>query len=250
MKKTEKIIDASDIQKQVFPFCGGDLIPLKILLDTFKKTTNFPYQTKFSMEPFFDTYGKFVDTTLTADSFQSAVANKDEAGSLFKKIMPSIFYEKKQVSFSPPFSMEKIYNTPDFDKYFDENLWQLKIEEAFIKNKPKSKEVVPAGIMILNQFYGQDIQMPFNHTITMVHVPDGLERYYKMNMNGSFIKVEPKGTLPALGEKDIQQLLLNVDNPDYWLSVFPPDQFEFVGFHMIEKEDITDVEVVSRLKAR
>lgn len=238
--------------KQIFPL-ESELIPLKVLLEVFKQNKQFPYKATFSVDPGIEIHNKYIGAANLQKQI-TAMDNDDTDQEAFKailkRIVPDIFYEEKQATVSRPFSMDTLYRTPSFEKQFDEKEWAIRLDPDANIARARCKDIVGAGLIILDQLYNKQLRLPYRHVITMVNIPTGLERYYELSMNSRFIKVKANGPLAPISENTILELLKRTTDADFWLSVFPPEQFEFSGFHVINKIDITDEEVISRLKSK
>jgi hypothetical protein len=246
-------VQVAEIPKDPALAFGSELVPLNVLLEVFRKHKQFPYNATFSVDPCIDIHHEFLNQErLDALRAEPGDDTVDDSAfqSLLKRIMPDIFYEDKQATVSRPFSMDSLYSTPSFEKQFDENEWAIKLDPTTNFARARCKDIVGAGQIILDQLYDKQIRLPYRHVITMVHIPTGLERYYELNMNSRFIKAKANGPLKPISDNTILELLKRTEDADFWLSVFPPEQFEFSGFHVINKVDITDEEVVSRLKTK
>jgi hypothetical protein len=76
----------------------------------------------------------------------------------------------------------------------------------------------------------------------------GLDRHFKPNMDGRFIRVKTVGEPPQLTDAARQRLLSNLADPQVLMDVLPPEHFVFQGFTVLMAEDVTDQEVLSSLK--
>jgi len=87
----------------------------------------------------------------------------------------------------------------------------------------------------------------------MLSVPDqetGLTRFYQPVMDERYLEVITNGELPKLSRNQIEQLLHNINDTELWLSMLPPEKFEFRGIHIAHLSEVTESESLSRLKHR
>ncbi|MFK7969539.1 MAG: hypothetical protein AB8F95_04185 [Bacteroidia bacterium] len=226
-------------------------LPLNAMLEIFKQQRDFPYENVFDCAPAISIFNKHAPSNhhLTIADLPGK-EDKQAVENLLRRVFPSLFFEEKHIAISPPFSMENIFRSSQFEEYFDESKWVLKIEPAAFVHKPNSKEIIAAGLLILERFYGVEVTVPYRHVMTMVHLESGLERFFEMYMDSRFVQIEALKPIPELSDAHIEKLLNNIEEPEVWLSTFTADAFKFSGFHIIRKQDITETEVVSRLKTR
>ncbi|MEM6725201.1 MAG: GAF domain-containing protein, partial [Bacteroidota bacterium] len=104
--------------------------------------------------------------------------------------------------------------------------------------------------MILNKYYGCDIEVGMPLIYKIPDEKTGLPRFFKTMLEHTFVNVKKHGKLPKLTEADIEHLMANMDDLDLWLSKLPPEKFEFSGFAGILLHDVTETNVLSNLKHR
>ena len=73
-------------------------------------------------------------------------------------------------------------------------------------------------------------------------------RFFNITLDARFIDIIPLKDPPILSEADRQRLLANVADLDVWLSLIPPDHFEFQGFGVFRAADVTEHEMLSALE--
>ena len=103
-------------------------------------------------------------------------------------------------------------------------------------------------LLILEKFYS--MQVPQDEFLIYT-VPDyqlGLYRHFNVEINTQFLEITTSGPLPELDEHELQLLLDNIRDMDYWMEVLPPDLFEINGFYTLHLVDVTVQEVLSSLK--
>ena len=174
--------------------------------------------------------------------------HKDTLDLLMTFLVPAGSRDTELFKIGRPFQFEPIYVSPAMQQL-------VKKQDACYSFTEELKEVhqrhlITVGCAILNGFYGVDITVSPNALLTVPNQKTGLNRYYKPNMDRSFVEVISIGELPKLSQKQIQLLLHNIDNPDLWLELLPPDKFEFRGMHIARLTEVTEEEALSRLKHR
>ncbi len=104
-----------------------------------------------------------------------------------------------------------------------------------------------ACIQILKHCYGytMDISRPLYYDI-----PDenGIRRHYRIAMNADFVEIIKKDSAPDVTQKDVDQLLQNVDDLKLWKKKIPPNSYIFKGFTIVNLTDVTIDDAISELK--
>lgn len=160
-------------------------------------------------------------------------------------IIPSYTQDTQLVKIARPFSMDDIYTSPRLKEIFS------KSDVKYALNKTDNilfcATLVKAGGLILNKFYGQQIEID---PPILVSMEEGgtLPKFFKANMDISFVDVKVNGELPMLTQQEIDQLLSNIYDTDRWLNALPVETFEFHGFVIVSMLDITTEESLSQIK--
>ncbi len=87
-----------------------------------------------------------------------------------------------------------------------------------------------------------EIVQPFTETGT------GVMKYFKMNINSTFVKAEVKGELPKLNFTELETHVNNNTLLSYLIKVLPLSLFSFRGFTVITFYDHTEEYVVKKIK--
>jgi len=127
------------------------------------------------------------------------------------------------------------------------------IEAAGKDFKPKMREIddnsayINACINILNNYY--DFNIDFSRP-PYYDIPDenGIEKHYRANLNGDFVELYPKENTREVTQKDVDDLLKDVENIDLWKEKFPPGSWVFKGFVIVNLTDVTIEDAISELK--
>ncbi len=145
-----------------------------------------------------------------------------------------------------PFNPDGFYKTPGF-----EQLYQKKKVGLLLSKEPEIMEsflVIRPSVEILNQFYGQNVDIDYPTIFTVQTEDKGLEKHYKSEIDLSFMEVKAVKPLQELTPSQINELLHNVNNLELWQKYIPPENFEFHGVAVMNLVDVTDEEALSRLK--
>ncbi|MCO6487491.1 MAG: GAF domain-containing protein [Phaeodactylibacter sp.] len=165
---------------------------------------------------------------------------------LMMMVLPSSIRKKQLAKVSAPFDMNPIYCTHSLGGLMKAQKVKYVLNNS--NNIIYCAMVVNACSLILNKFYGQNINV--DPPIALSIKPDGyaLERHYKTQMDAQYVDIKQLKPLKPLGQEEINQLLSNIYDIDLWLQHIPPENFEFQGFVIGTLIDITEEEALSRLK--
>ena len=119
--------------------------------------------------------------------------------------------------------------------------------------KPKMREIdnnsayINACINILNNYY--DYNIDFSRP-PYYDIPDenGIEKHYRAGLNGDFVELYPKDEAQEITQKDVDDLLQDVENIELWKEKFPPCSWMFKGFIIVNLTDVTIEDAISELK--
>ncbi len=146
---------------------------------------------------------------------------------------------------SAPFH-NTIFNLSDrFKTILNEAGEDFKLE---IKNMPEDDLYIMACVIILNAYYGYELNFkrPFHYEI-----PDknGIIRYYKILYNADFTEIIKTDQAPNVSQEDIDMLLDNFDDIALWKEKFPENAYIFKGIVISNIFDITDDFAISEIKS-
>lgn len=165
---------------------------------------------------------------------------------LFSYLVPPHVNDQYLIKIARPFSMDDVYVSPRLKTIFEKSKVQYALNKT--DNIVFCATLVKAGGVILNKFYGQQIDLDPPILASMQEGEDALPSFFKANMDMSFVDVKVNGELPMLTQKEIDGLLSNIYDSDRWLAALPPSKFEFHGFISVSMLDITTEEALSQIK--
>lgn len=165
---------------------------------------------------------------------------------LMSGFFPTAFAQSHLGLAARPFDDKPFYRTPYLKKMVLSQ--KVKFQAGQSEEFERIFLITRACCQILNKFYNQHItlELPIIYTAT----PDSreTESHYKAQLNTTFVEIVAKEPLKELSENQINQLLSNFYDLKLWLEYLPPENFEFVGVTCINLTDITEEEVLSRMK--
>ncbi len=233
-----------------------------------KRMQAFPYKTKLSLEPmvnhlrslqeaadgfdqlFFNRAFELLEAHpdfLDEDAVMESIRKYPEVFSfLFSGFFTPMHPEKKFGYVVAPFSNEMLYGTPEFMEIFHSGEYELNLH--LTEEQVMEKMMGNVCTTLLNELYGQNLEFSFPGGVTLRHKETGLEMHYRLNPVTNFIKVRAIGKLPEVDMAEVKRFLQKPFNRDRWLEMFPADRFEFHGLLFLYLTDITEQEIVARIK--
>lgn len=241
-------------------------LPIKDLFEKMAQTKEAnPYSSTFSFIPFIekmkakrteihDATGA-INVAVMEEAEQNLIAFSDpqqldtpeKRQAVISMLFPALFFEGQMGFVAKPFTKEFFYMTPAFQEIFSSEDWEVMITGDLIKGKMGSP-AMEAGKLILGTFYGQAIDSNSYQTMIFRHRKTMLERHFKINVVLDYIKTTPLQEPETLDELQIHQLFQKWGNEEYWLEHFPPENYAFEGLVIGYIQDVTEGEVLSRMK--
>lgn len=175
--------------------------------------------------------------------------HKGLVGLLMSAIFPPAFADTDIAAALAPFYFTGFYATPSYRKLMPFGRVRDDIQINLPDGNLINEKIIHACIYVLNKFYGTHIDMDRPILVSMPDLETGLTRTYKANINLQFVDVyliAPE--LPPISDKQIKQLLNNIDDVDLWMKYISPEAFGFEGFSILRLTDVTVEEMLSSIK--
>jgi len=174
---------------------------------------------------------------------------------LLELMMTAVFPPARQdniiASAFVPFAIHSFYSTRPFDelKILEKFLLHVHIHgsEVGVEEMMRGK-AMNAYHKIASTIYNLKVEQPIDFVIELVDEETGLNEYYKIIIDPEFVSIKTPSSIPELSEKDRRRLLAEPLNLELWTDILPPEYFEFHGFVVMTAVDVTQQEVLSRLK--
>ena len=117
-----------------------------------------------------------------------------------------------------------------------------------IRNLDDHQFYIMSCTLILNQFYGQNID--YNNPL-FYDIPNknGVMNQYRILYNADFLEITPTDKAPELTPDDIDLLMDNCDDIELWKSKFPINSWILKGFGIAILFDATVENSISKLKS-
>lgn len=172
--------------------------------------------------------------------------HQDVVNLLLSGFFPSIQRKKLLGAAHKPFQMDPFFRTPAMIDFLSSG--QLNIHFDMEMAVAKKMGIVKACCYILNQHYGQKIEMKASFIYTLEIEGSSKIGHYKSLSDKQFVKVIPTKPLKKISQEQINQLLRNIYDTELWLRMLPPENFEFQGIGLERLIDITEEETLSKMK--
>jgi len=236
-------VEAMLAQSPVIPYAS--VFSLEPYLDVIKsKMCNACDYTKSALFPVLKTNQDFLEAH---DDEIASIIEQPQFQTIMSMVVPSMMFNNELSYIAPPFTKKFIVKSPAFETFIDSGDWLTLLTPEQLEDK-HNMMVVQAGIHILNTYYKQDIPPLVEDLFTLKNKKTKLIRYFRMELNFDFVKLDTIGKIPNLSKAQIAFLLKNPDDTELWLKTLPPENFRFRGFCVGKLYDITDIQVLSDLK--
>lgn len=147
-----------------------------------------------------------------------------------------------------PFRLRPFHATPGFRRVLMGEHGCVRGRLGMDEGALARTRLVPASRVILRQVYGVDVDVEFPIVVTASDPSTGLDRHFRVQLDPRFLQVTVSGPVPPLDEATRERLRRDLLDPDYVLSVLPPDRFAIQGFTVVRAVDVTDQEVLSSIQ--
>jgi GAF domain-containing protein len=163
-------------------------------------------------------------------------------------VFPPASWDRDYAAAFIPFHFKPVHATPLFEQVLMPHKGTLGDRANVDPEKWAWGRLLKAYLHILRTFYGVELTFDYPLIITAKDRETGLDRYFKISMDPQFIEVKKVGKLKPLSEQSKKRLMANVTDPELWMELIPPGNFEFHGFTVVRAVDVTDQEVLSSLR--
>lgn len=167
---------------------------------------------------------------------------------LMLPVFPPASRESDLMAAAIPFDLQVFYSTPPFERFLVEQGGRLSGKASLDVRTYTYGKIIAAYLHILRSIYGVEVPFDFPLLFTAEDPQTGLDRYFKIDSDLRFLKINQTGELGTLTHEMQRRLITNLSDLDVWMKLIPPDSFEFSGFDIIRAADVTDMEVVSLIE--
>lgn len=189
---------------------------------------------------------------------RSAVVTPEEASEhaqlvdmLMSAIVPIANAEDDIAAAMVPFRMIPVYHTIPFEKlnFLDkEKITFTTTSGSVAFAEMGSRKSLTVYHMVLTQYYGAKISTMYAYILESVEENTGLHQFHRTEFDSRFMQLEADGQQPVLTEGEVQTLLDDPLNLELFKATIPPEHFKIRGFSVVRASEVTESEVLSRLK--
>ena len=167
---------------------------------------------------------------------------------LMSVAIPAATWETEIAAALVPFTMKPFYQTPAFEA-IKLNQQPLLFDPGYESSSDFNEQrLLRAYSVILEQLYDipNTIDAPLVRVVTD---PDtGLQRYYRVSPDVTFVRAGTLGRLPQLSQSDRRRIIDHITDVDLLSEILPIDQFVFRGFTLVRAVDVTEPSVIMELE--
>lgn len=176
---------------------------------------------------------------------------------LMSVIFPTASFESDIMGAITPCTFEPFYVTPEYQRLFLDENDAFKTDVKFFKqacceetmDEKVTRKLFKIYYLILERIYGITCQQM--ESMDVYAVPDnttGLDRYYNVAPDFSFVRIKPLTPVKELTEADRARITDNITDMDVLKEYILLDQFQFSGFTIVRAKDVTESQVISALE--
>lgn len=230
----------------------------------------FPFRSRFSLAPLLDFWRDEIATKCTHlggmfAGFEAELeqypelkgpiedpAQLEPIREIFTPLMAVIFpaasWETDIATIMIPHVARPVYYTPTYERLFLDDKGRIRGKFAGASEQFGQLRHIGAYHTVLREFYDLyvDLKVPL-----VVGIPDPvteLDRYYRINPDENFIRVEAKGDYSPLSDEERNRIREDPMNLDLLAELVPSENFEFSGFAVVRATEITEAEIISQLE--
>ena len=167
---------------------------------------------------------------------------------LMSIVFPPAFWDRDFSAAFVPFHFKRVYATPAYKRLLTLDGQDLGDLANIDTEQWAWGKLLKAYLHILRTFYDIDLAFEYPLIITVRDPDTGLDRHLNITMDPKFVEVKKIGKLKPLSKSAKKRLFANVADPEVWMDLIPPENFEFHGLGVFRAVDVTDQEVLSSLK--
>lgn len=178
------------------------------------------------------------------ENFEELKKLKDPVRILMKDLFPEILSNIQIKAISIPFHNVIFNSTQKFRSILEGAGKDFSLS---MRNLNADLDYIYACILILNKHYGYDID--FSRPL-YYDIPDenDIVRHFRIDLNSDFMELEPGENAKEITDRDVDELIQNIEDIELWKKKFPSQSWIFKGFTIITLTDVTVDDAISDLK--
>ncbi|MEM1322528.1 MAG: hypothetical protein AAGG75_19850, partial [Bacteroidota bacterium] len=256
----------NSLTDNLIPTFSGDYIALTEFRARMEQDVLSPYQARFSISTLIKEF-KRKNALLKNDPLDHAVihlegveaklremswealSEQGDLDTLMVHMFPSFFFKDQMGFIKGPFESNDFrFQTDDFLVLLANENWEVKVSSEKFMHNGGMQNILLAGAIVLNTFYGQNVDIYSSEGMTLRDRVTKTERHFKFNIQLDYLEAKALKPLKKLSTQQIHRLLNNLDDPELWIKYIPPENFFFEGFVIGVLSDVTKTEILSTLK--
>ena len=173
---------------------------------------------------------------------------QEDVDAVIALIFPAFFLQGQMGFIKGPFENYQFrFQTRAMDELLSDDQSEVRMASPEFSSG-HAQNIVMAGACVLNNFYGQELNIYASDGMTLRDRDTKMELHYKFDIHLDYLAVKAVQPLKPLDEKQIHQLLNNLHDEQLWLEYIPPENFVFAGMVIGYLSDVTKTEILSTLK--
>ena len=242
--------------------------PLEQFKDKVKHEIDAPYPTRLSFKPLLEKWDhrekegnkalapkvvkiltEFEAKLETGEITWNELQDHPDFLEMVPILFPSLFESEGLGFITVPLTKDFAYQSPKFLELMVSGEWDL-VGMTMTGERSHYHMVFSMAILILNQYYGQNLDLGFSEIFTIEHKATKLRKHFKVSIVLDFVEVELLKPLKKLRKEEIHEMINDLENIELWLKNLPPDNFSFSGFVPGYTSDVTEMEVLSVMRRK
>ncbi len=147
-----------------------------------------------------------------------------------------------------PFTPQTVFSTPAFKKIWHPSAGSDNFVPTVDDKTLYFVVMLNAYRTILKNFYNVQIDWDYPLIASAIDPDTKLESFYKISIDPRFVKVKNLGKIKPLSAQNRKRILEKLTDLNLLMEIITPQNFEFQGFIVYKAIDITNHEIISKLK--
>lgn len=149
-----------------------------------------------------------------------------------------------------PFKHQAVYASPRFKSMLNPDTYEIRVPEGEITHNLNQEKLQFAYGLLLKKYLGVNSPESSRSIHPFPDPETGLTRYLEMRIDARFIDVKPVNEMPVLPLSILNPQTNTLMSMTEIMEKIPLDKFAFEGVSVIRVNDMTEVEVISKIKNR
>ena len=149
-----------------------------------------------------------------------------------------------------PFKHQAVYASPRFKSMLNPDTYEITVPEGQIGINLDQEKVQFAYGLLLKKYLGVNSPESSRSIHPFPDKETGLTRYLELRIDARFIDVNPVGEMPELPGSILNKQTNNIMTITELMEKIPLEKFAFEGVSVIRVNDVTEQEVISKIKNR